>query len=30
MAFYEELSPIVNNIIGERILRNQNICKLLA
>lgn len=30
MAYYEELSPIVNNIIGEKILRNQNICKLLS
>ena len=30
MAFYEELSPIVSNVIGEKFLRNQNLCKLLS
>ena len=29
MAFYEELSPILYQIITERFLRNQNLCKLL-
>ena len=29
MPYYSELSKIVDNIIGEKILRNQNICKLL-
>lgn len=29
MAYYKELNEIVNNIIGEKLLRNQNICKLL-
>lgn len=29
MAYFEECDAILNNIIGEKILRNQNICKLL-
>lgn len=29
MAYYEELNPIVMGIIGERFLRNQELCKLL-
>ena len=29
MAFYEELSPILYQVITERFLRNQNLCKLL-
>ena len=29
MAFYEELSPILYQIITERFLRNRNLCKLL-
>jgi len=29
MAYYSELSDIVNNIVGEKMLRNQNLCKLL-
>lgn len=29
MAYYQELSVIIDNVIGEKILRNQNICKLL-
>ena len=29
MAFYEELSPILYQVITERLLRNQNLCKLL-
>lgn len=30
MAFYEELNPILQQIISERFLRNQNLCKLLT
>ena len=30
MAYYEELNAIVDNIIGEKILRNQKLCKLLT
>ena len=30
MAYYEELNGIVEGIIGERFLRNQNLCKLLS
>ena len=30
MAYYEELNEIVHNIIGEKFLRNQNLCKLLS
>lgn len=29
MAFFEECDDILNNVIGEKILRNQNLCKLL-
>lgn len=29
MAFYEELNPILQQIISERFLRNKNLCKLL-
>ena len=29
MAFFSECDNILNNVIGERILRNQNLCKLL-
>lgn len=29
MAYYEELNPILKNIIGEKFLRNQKLCKLL-
>lgn len=29
MAFFNELGTVLNNVIGEKILRNQNICKLL-
>lgn len=29
MAYYQELSSIVDNIIGEKMLRNQNLCKLV-
>lgn len=29
MAYYEELNQIVTNVIGEKFLRNQNLCKLL-
>ena len=29
MAYYEELSPIMDGIICEKMLRNQNLCKLL-
>ena len=29
MAYFEECDAILNNIIGEKILRNQTICKLL-
>lgn len=29
MAYYSELSPIIDNVIGEKMLRNQNLCKLL-
>ncbi|MGN1124567.1 MAG: hypothetical protein ACI4SM_00120 [Candidatus Gastranaerophilaceae bacterium] len=29
MAYYEELDDILNIVIGEYILKNQNICKLL-
>lgn len=30
MAYYEELNDIVSNLIGEKFLRNQNLCKLLS
>lgn len=30
MAYFEELDDILNNVIGEKILRNQNLCKLLT
>jgi hypothetical protein len=29
MAFFEECDDILNNVIGEKILRNQDLCKLL-
>ena len=29
MAYYEELSPALFKIISERVLRNQDLCKLL-
>ena len=29
MAYYSELSPILYQIISERFLRNQKLCKLL-
>lgn len=29
MAYYEELNPILMDVIGARFLRNQNLCKLL-
>lgn len=30
MAYYSELNDIVRNLIGEKFLRNQNLCKLLS
>lgn len=30
MPYYEELNTIVQNVIGEKFLRNQNLCKLLS
>lgn len=30
MANYSELNDIVQNVIGEKFLRNQNLCKLLS
>lgn len=29
MPYYQEIPEIIENVIGERILRNQNICKML-
>jgi hypothetical protein len=29
MPYYQELDEIVRNIVGEKFLRNQNLCKLL-
>ena len=29
MAYYNELNDIINNVISEKILRNQTICKML-
>jgi len=29
MAYFNELDKIINNVVAEKILRNQNICKLL-
>ena len=30
MAYYKELNDIVSNLIGEKFLRNQELCKLLS